>query len=74
MRLLVATLIASCAALATAGTTSAPLLDVERSDVVSILGETAPTDAPVVPRAALPIDVVVDTTVVGPTTVDAVNG
>ena len=66
MKAIVATLIAALSALATSGTTSSPLLDVERSDIVSIVAETPP-----LPTQVLRVDPVVDTTVVDTTVVDA---
>ena len=68
MKAIVATLIAALSALATSGTTSSPLLDVERSDIVSIVAETPP---PQVLRVDPVADPVVDTTVVDTTVVDA---
>ena len=65
MKAIVATLIAALSALATSGTTSSPLLDVERSDIVSIVAETPP-----LPTQVLRVDPVVDTTVVDTTVVD----
>ena len=64
MKAIVATLIAALSALATSGTTSSPLLDVERSDIVSIVAETPP---PQVLRVDPVADPVVDTTVVDTT-------
>ena len=76
MKVLAAIMIAAISGLATTGVTSAPLLDVERSDISSIVGATVATvPPPIVRQPAGPVEVVVDTTVVdatvvGPSVVD----
>ena len=68
MKALAAIMIAALSALATTGITSAPLLDVERTGIVSIVGVTTSTKPPVIPQpGARPVEVVVDTTVVDTT-------
>ena len=68
MKALAAIMIAAVAGLATTGITSAPLLDVERSDIASIVGAT-PSTTPAIARRPPPPADIVDTTVVDTTVV-----
>lgn len=71
MKMLAAVMLAGISAFATTGVTSAPLLDVERSDISSIVGATESTvPQAIVRQPARPVEPVVDTPVVDTTVVD----
>ena len=71
VKMLAAVMLAGISAFATTGVTSAPLLDVERSDISSIVGATESTvPQAIVRQPARPVEPVVDTPVVDTTVVD----